>query len=206
MQERGIHFVFSCPSAPHQNGLWERAIRSMKFHLKRVVGLQILTVPQLTSLVIQVEGVLNSRPLTPLSCDSTNYDVLTPGHFLIGRPVTAPSWTDLSSYKDGTLRHYHLIVALLQRFWKQWRTEYLTTLQARSKWTSASPNLQEGDIVIIDEANCQPLQWPIGRILKTNPSSSDGVVRSATVKTQSGVYDRPAVKLFRLPFQPDNLE
>ena len=40
----------------------------------------------------------------------------------------------------------------------------------------------------------------LGRIQELHPGS-DGLVRAATVKTQSGVYKRPIVKLSVLPFE-----
>ncbi|GFU47148.1 uncharacterized protein TNCV_5071451 [Trichonephila clavipes] len=44
-----------------------------------------LTLEEFITLFAEIEAVLNSRPLSPLSSD---FETLTPGHFLIGRPVT----------------------------------------------------------------------------------------------------------------------
>ena len=42
--------------APHFGGLWESAVRSMKYHLKRVVGSQVLTYEELQTVTCQVEA------------------------------------------------------------------------------------------------------------------------------------------------------
>lgn len=34
---------FNPPAIPHFGGLWEVAVKSMKYHLKRVIGIQVLT-------------------------------------------------------------------------------------------------------------------------------------------------------------------
>ena len=57
---------FNPPSAPHFGGLWEAGVKSMKTHLRRVVGDQILSLEEFVTLLAQVEAVLNSRPLCPL--------------------------------------------------------------------------------------------------------------------------------------------
>ena len=67
-----IQWHFSPERAPHFGGLWEAAIKSVKFHLKRVVGDQHLTFEELTTVLCQVECCLNSRPLVPLSSHSTD--------------------------------------------------------------------------------------------------------------------------------------
>lgn len=79
---------FNPPSAPHFGGKWEAAVKSTKYHLLRTIGESILTFEKLTTLMTQIEAILNSRPLTPLSDDSDDLAVLTPGHFLIGQPLS----------------------------------------------------------------------------------------------------------------------
>lgn len=198
-----IEFRTIVPSGPHQGGLWERAVQSAKFHLKRIVGAHTLLLSQLITLSAQIEAILNSRPLIPMSADAEDNSALTPAHFLIGRPLTAFPEEDLTEVMSGSLRHHQLLRAMVQRFWKQWRTEYLTTLQSRSKWIAKTKNLNVGDVVILAEPNTPPLMWPLGRITSVFPGS-DGVVRRATVATSSGSFERPALKLYRLPIPVDD--
>lgn len=68
------------------------------------------------------------------------------------------------------------------------------TLIHRSKWNKKHRNIQINDLVIIRDDNSPPLQWKLARVIQTFPGS-DGLVRSATVKTASGIYNRPITKL-----------
>ena len=54
-----------------------------------MVGEVKLTYEELATTLAQIEVCLNSRPLTSLPEDSEGLEVLTPGHFLIGKPLTA---------------------------------------------------------------------------------------------------------------------
>ena len=73
-------------------------------------------------------------------------------------------------------------------------SEYLPTLQSRAKWLKPERNLQINDIVLIKEDNLPRFQWLLGRVLNVT-MGSDGLVRSAEVKTNSGEFLRPVHKL-----------
>ncbi|GFX72891.1 uncharacterized protein TNCV_1697881 [Trichonephila clavipes] len=72
--EEGIEWNFIPPRAPHMGGLWEAGIKSVKYHLKRTLGRSRLTYEEFETGIIQVEGILNSRPLTPISNDFDNFE------------------------------------------------------------------------------------------------------------------------------------
>ena len=81
----GVEWKFIPEHSPHFGGLWEAAVKSMKKHLRRVVGDVKLTFEELSTMLTQIEACLNSRPLVPFNApDDDGIDVLTPGHFLIG--------------------------------------------------------------------------------------------------------------------------
>ncbi|GFX95068.1 integrase catalytic domain-containing protein [Trichonephila clavipes] len=79
----GIEWKFIPVRSPNFGGLWEAAIKSCKYHLKRVVNGINLTYEELLTFTVQIEGILNSRPLCPLSNNDDDFQVLTPAHFLI---------------------------------------------------------------------------------------------------------------------------
>jgi hypothetical protein len=107
------------------------------------------TLAQFTSLTIQIEGILNSRPLTPMSSDPQDLLVLTPAHFLIGRPITAPPSSDVSSVQLHLVKHHQQVQAWFQRFWIRWYR--IPSLQTRNKWVKPTRNLAPGDLVFIQE-------------------------------------------------------
>ena len=181
--------------APHFGGLWESAVKTMKYHLKRVVGSQILTYEELSTVSSQVEACLNSRPLlATTSHDADGITSLTPGHFLLLKPPTAyPDYPGLPE-EPCRLKKWHLCQSIIQHFWHRWSREYLQTLQARSKWKTPQPNLQAGDIVVLKEDKTFSCHWPLAKILHTYPGK-DGLVREAQVRTGNSTFKRPVTKL-----------
>ncbi|XP_057318296.1 uncharacterized protein LOC130663197 [Microplitis mediator] len=84
----GTDWKLNPPSAPHFGGKWEAAVKSIKFHLLSI-GESLFTYDQFATVLTQIEAVLNSRPIAPISKDSADLTALTPGHFLIGEPPIA---------------------------------------------------------------------------------------------------------------------
>lgn len=193
-----IHWHFNPPSAPHFGGLWEAGIKSVKSHLARVVGDQILTYEELSTVLIQIEAVLNSRPLSPISTDPNDLLPLTPGHFLTLEPLTAIPDPDTTHININRLTRWQLLQNLHRDFWNRWHQEYLHTLQQRCKWHTTKSSITIGTMVLLKNELSPPLKWPLGRIIELHPGA-DGIVRVATVRTAKGIFKRPLVKLCPLP-------
>lgn len=192
------HWHFNPPAAPHFGGLWEAGIKSAKYHLKRAIGNQILTFEEFSTILTRVEGILNSRPLTPLSSDPNDVDCLTPGHFLIGQPLVALPDRDVMEVKLHILNRWQLLRQCVQQFWNRWSREYLSSLQQRSKWNVSSADLKINDVVIIKTPHLPPTQWKTGRITEVHPGK-DNIVRVVTLRTYNGFVKRPVVQLVKLP-------
>lgn len=164
------------------------------------MGSQVLSFEEFSTLLTQVEAVLNSRPLCALSSDPQDLEVLTPGHFLIHRPLNAVPSPDVSEIPINRLSRWKLINSLHQSFWKRWSKEYLHTLQQRSKWTSPAPEIFPGSLVLVKSDNSPPLEWPLARVVSLHPGPDD-IARVATIKTPSSTLKRPLTKLCPLPTQ-----
>ena len=199
---QGIHWKFAPEHAPHFGGLWEAAVKSFKQHLRRVVGEAKLTYEELATTLTQIEACLNSRPLTPLPDESEGIEVLTPGHFLIGKPLTALPDPPESRLPISMLRRWNLCQNLTNHFWNRWSKEYLITLNRLAKWQEPTENLQVNDIVCLREEPTIPTKWPLARITKVHPGK-DGKVRVVTVCTPKGSYKRPIIKVVPL-LRPDH--
>lgn len=199
LREARIDWKFNPASSPHFGGIWESNIKSVKTHLARVVGNQLLTSEEMATTLTQIEAILNSRPLSVLSNDPTEPLALTPAHFLVMTPLK--SLPVLNATVNSPLKYRkQLIDQLIQSFWNRWRVEYLSTLQVRNKWTHSSKPIQVGTVVLLKSDCSAPLDWPLG-IIKNLFPGKDGIVRVVDVQTRTGIYRRPVVKLYPLPSQ-----
>ncbi|XP_045778499.1 uncharacterized protein LOC123876319 isoform X2 [Maniola jurtina] len=200
LAEHRIQFKHSPPYGPHFNGLSEINVCCVKTHLYKVVGTQILTYEELNTIIIQIENLLNSRPLCILSSDPSDLSALTPNHFLNLTPAKYLPVEDLTDIPDSRLSRYQLLTKITCSFWKRWSQEYLTSLQHRQKWNTPSNPVSLGAVVVIKDSNVHPLCWPLGVIEELYPGK-DSIIRAVKVRTRSGSYIRPVVRICPLPSQ-----
>lgn len=193
-----IRFKFIPPYAPHFGGLWEAGVKSCKFHLRRVVGNAKLTFEEFSTVLTQIEAVLNSRPMSPLSSDPNDFLPLTPAHFFIGRPLTAPAYEDLTTTTSTRLTRYDRLEQLKQHFWQRWSREYISELQRRTKWMANKDDIAPNSLVLIKEENVPPFRWRMGRIIRLY-SGKDEISRVADIRTATGVIQRACSKICPLP-------
>lgn len=198
--EHHITWHFIPPMASHFGGLWfmESTIKLFKHHFKRVMGDLLFTFEELNTFAIEIEGVLNSRPITSLLSDLNDLLVLSPAHYLVGKLLTAFPEGDLSAVPANRLSTWRHISKVRQDFWKRWSLEYLNEFQTRNKWTKEGSKLEVG-VVLVKDRNLPCTQWALGRVVATHPGE-DGIVRAATVKTKSGEL-KIAAKSLCLPIE-----
>lgn len=196
---RSIEWKNIPPTAASMGGLWEAGIKSAKHHLLRAIGERSMTFEELTTVFCKIEAVMNSRPLCPLSDNPNEFDVLTPGHFLIGQSLLTVPEYDLNDVSMHRLSRWQCLQKISQTFWKKWSNDYLHTLQQRAKWFMSPPNMKIGDLVLIKSDLARPLNWARGKVEEIH-EGSDRIVRVVTLKTQKGLIKRPVNKLCPLPY------
>ncbi|KAI5637925.1 hypothetical protein NE865_09300 [Phthorimaea operculella] len=157
------------------------------------MGNSNLTFEELSTLFTQVEAIMNSRPLFPLSSHPNDYLPLSPGHFMIGRPLTSVPSAKIDD-KRTTLSRYQAIEKRRQQFWNRWQRDYISELQQRTKWKTNTDKLRIGDLVLIQEDNVPPINWRLGRVEQLIPGS-DGISRVADIKTVRGTIRRALTRL-----------
>ena len=186
LQAHGVSWHFIPARSPHCGGIWESGIRRMKEELRKTLHHFTPTAAEFHHLLITAEAVLNSRPLLPISLEEANgAQVITPGHFLIGRPIRAHP-QDIPPPKDGLRKvRWSLLRAETEQLWKRRHTAYVQSLQSRQKWTRPQPNISVGDIVLLKDDSLKLHSWPLAKVTEVSPGP-DGVVRVVTLTLPGG--------------------
>lgn len=152
----------------------------------------------MSNLLRQIEAILNSRPLTPLSNDPSDLSALTSSHFLIGRPLLSALRPPIADASITRLGRYKRVELLKQHVWQRLNLEYVSMLQLKHKWTVPSINMRPGALVLIKDKALPPLLWFLGQLVEIYPGS-DGAVRVAEVKTKKGTLQRGFNNISPLP-------
>lgn len=204
MANEKVSWHFIPPSASHFGGLWEARVKSFKHHLKRVVGPRTLSQPEFAMLLCQIEPCLNSRPISALHDDPSDFSVLMPGHFLIGRPLVSPSEESMLEIEPNWLSRWQQVQqAMLEQIWRAWSLDYFAqTLQQRQKWQADQPNLKVNDLVLLKNNLLPPLKWELARIMEVHPDT-DNRIRVVTVRTAKTTLRRLITQICRLSVSCD---
>lgn len=202
--ERQITWHYSPANGPHFGGLWEAGVKSAKRVLHKVVGHHTLRMEDMTTVLAEIEAILNSRPLCqPSSQPEDGVMVLTPGHFLVGRPLMALPDYFIPEAPSACRDRFRLNALLAQHFWQRWSGEYLTILQRRHKWLHPQTNIKVGDVVLMTKEDSYLKHWPLGLVTEAHPGA-DGLVRSVMLRTaNSKAISRPTHRLVRLVYEDD---
>ena len=193
MLKQQMKWHFNPPAASHQGGVWERVIRTIRKVLSALTMDRILNDETLHSFIVEVEQIINSRPITPVSSDPADDLPLTPKILLIGRLQSdLPPGQFIRA--DGYRKSWKLVQFLADQFWSQWLKLYIPCLQARHKWFKQKRNLAVGDVVLIADDNTKRSCWPKAVVEETFPDK-DGLVRRSRLRTACSSLTRDIRKL-----------
>ena len=200
----GVQWKFIPKRAPWYGGFWERLIGLTKMALRKVLGNAFVSLPVLQTLIIEIEAVLNDRPLTYVSSDPSDPEPLTPSHLICGRRITSLPHLMLDETVDPTYGAASVTEMakrqsqLIQHFQSRWKREYLTSLREYHRCSGGGNKevIKVGDIVIIHD-DAPRAGWKLAVVEKLI-TGSDGVTRAAEIRTARGTTNRPIVRLIPL--------
>ena len=125
--------------------------------IKKVLGRRHVYLQTLETIVVEIEAILNDRPLTFVSSEMGDPEPLTPAHLLHGRKITCLSHelVDADELTDPTFgnassmrKSANTQAAMIRDFQTRWRHEYLTSLREHHKISCSNTQLvKKGDVV-----------------------------------------------------------
>ena len=158
-------------------------VRSVKHALYKIVHTASVTYEELLTVIAEIEGIMNSRPLTYINEDVQ--EVLTPGHLLIGKRIIEPNSTgaecdeELNSVRLSKRMKY--IKTLTDHYWVRWKHEYLIELRNSHIEGAERPSVRIGEVVIIHD-DAKRNRWRLGIVIRLLPGT-DGRIRAVVLKT-----------------------
>ncbi|GFX47420.1 integrase catalytic domain-containing protein [Trichonephila clavipes] len=203
--DKGIHWKFIVERAPWWGGFYERLVKTIRDPLRKILGRALLTFEELSTILSEVEVIVNHRPLTYVENDPGEPEPLTPAHFLelsYGDSkylIHFIELIDATTAKESYKKRKTYRTLLLKQLWRRWKEQYLLQLKTANnfKTPSVHKNLKLNDVVLVEGNVNSKLLWELG-IIKEIFIGRDGNVRSCLVKTFKGLFKKPIQLLYPL--------
>ena len=203
LYDQDCTWIFNPPHSSHMGGVWERMIgiaRRILDSLMSEMKTKSMTHEVLTTFMAEVSAIINARPIVPIMTDPASPFLLTPSVLLTQKGIHSVQLGDMDM-KSLFKAQWMQVQTLANMFWSRWRSEYLHTLQARRKWEHKTPNIVNGDIVLLKDKTVHRNDWPVG-IVTNAISSKDGLIRKAEVRTskdgKQSMLTRPITEMVLL--------
>ena len=100
------------------------------------------------TIMCEVEGVLNCRPITKLNNCIEDWRALTPISLLAGN-ICPDSPVREFNKSELHRSNYKYVVAVSEQFWSRWIAMYVLWLQIRHRWHEVQPKIDVGDLVLL---------------------------------------------------------
>ena len=122
--------------------VWERMIKTVKECFAKVIGRYTPSHSEFVTVLSDVQKVLNNRPLTFRSQEN-EVDIITPNHFLVGRPIPSLLFGDLNvdpeweyydeDYSSVLCKTVEWRDSVFWDFKDKWLKEYLLSLREKDR-------------------------------------------------------------------------
>lgn len=191
-----IDWQFYCDRAPWQGGFIERMVGETKAIAKKVIGRARLTTKEFGTVCVEVEGILNSRPLTYDYSSPGEGLSLTPAKILYGYDLTEIPPMRKDQYHNvpevsgtTTVERYWFLDRIKSSMWNRFKNEYLTSLserhfrQAKTKGVQAVPSV--GEVVLLRREKTPRKKWPLAKVLTAPKNPRDDKVRTCEILTHN---------------------
>ncbi len=188
------------PESSHMGGVWERQIRTVKSVLSALMKEHSgrINDETLRTLLVEVEAIVNSRPLAVDNLSDENLEPLTPNHLLTMKSkVVLPPPGEFQKADVYCRKRWRTVQYLANVFWDRFSKEYIRASQERpKKWDAVRRNVSVGDIVLVIDKDVKRNKWPMARVVRVYPSD-DGLVRYVDLKVAGSASQlkRPVAKL-----------
>ena len=202
LSSRNIRWQFNLSRAPWWGGHYERLIGIVKRSLHKTVGRAKLTLSELEEVLLDVETILNNRPLSYVE-DDIQMPILTPNSLMYDEINALPN-ESLGSDEDSDLRkRAKYLKRCKENVWKRWRNEYLSGLRERHTLIKGKkPEIQVGDIMMIKGEEKNRGQWKIG-IVDRLIAGKDEIVRGVRLRAGKTYLERAVQQLYPLELSCD---
>lgn len=135
---------------------------------------ELVTFENFNSFAIEIEAILNSDPLCPLSTNPNDILALVPGHFPIGDSLTSLPLPDYVATPTNSLSQWEHLEKVRQDFWVRWHQEYLNEPNIRATFEGTKPYfpIEKDDMVLLKEDLAAPMKWSLGWVIETHPGTN----------------------------------
>ena len=209
--QMGVQWRFIVPASPWWGGFWERMVQVAKRVLRKVLFRATVNYEELQTVIIEIEGVINSRPLTYMFDEVE--DVLTPSHLLLGRRLLSENAADRYNPDVNTdnamlTKRMKYLRTLADHYWRRFRDEYLIELRTQhTQGSDAARTVKEGEVVVI-RGQCKRNVWRLGKVISFIVGK-DEKVRAVTLKVFDGTKNRyirrPIEKLYPMEVRANTM-
>ena len=160
-------------------------VRCVKCPLRKVLGNARLTHDELPTMLIEVEGTLNSRPLTcayDKSRQRGSYPIALDRERRI-KTILGKVIEDVEEGKSRYTRRFRYLSVRLAHFCNQWRREYLTDLREFhcSKVGRNAKTVEERDVVTVYNENKKRGEWRMA-LAESLIKGKDDIVKGANIR------------------------
>ncbi|XP_066938280.1 uncharacterized protein [Macrobrachium rosenbergii] len=160
---------------PWFGAIWERLIGLLKSCLEKIRGQALLSFEELTCVLVELEGIINDRPLSYTPGDLNQLEILTPNHLILGRklksfPREVVNWEEISSdpiygRREFTEKRFLYVPKLCDNLWKRWERKYLTLRETHRVGIVHGSWPRIGEVVLIHDEGPRS-KWKLGQVIE----------------------------------------